>query len=263
MYTIVYCNHIRFDPNKIGHRVKASHISQLDKAIMGLRSMVMAGEFTQGQRLPEVAISERLGLSRTPLRQAMDRLVNEGLLERVETGGCRMATFTIQDIADAIDLRGVVEGAAARMAAERGADPDLIARANDALAQIDLALMAKAGIDFDLYIQQNALFHTLLAQLSGSPLLIREVARVAMLPFASPSAFLSDQTAFLDFQDSLRYAQRQHRAIMEAIVNREGARAEAITREHARLVLINLNYLNAYKDLSHRLVPGMVLVSPD
>jgi len=243
--------------------VKAAHLSQLDKAIMGLRSMVMAGEFAQGQRLPEVAISERLGLSRTPLRQAMDRLVTEGLLERVETGGCRMATFTLQDIADAIDLRGVVEGAAARMAAERGANPDLLAQANDALAQIDIALTAKAGIDFDHYVQQNALFHTVLAQLSGSPLLIREVARVAMLPFASPSAFLSDQAVIPDFQDSLRYAQRQHRAIIEAIVNREGGRAEAITREHARLALINLNYLNTHKDLSRQLVPGMVLVTPD
>lgn len=243
--------------------MKPDRLSQLDKAIMGLRSMVMAGAFTQGQRLPEVALSEQLGLSRTPLRQAMDRLVTEGLLERIETGGCRMATFTLQDIANAIDLRGVVEGAAARKAAERGTDPDLMAQANDALAQIDLALTASAGIDFDHYVQQNALFHTVLAQLSGSPLLIREAARAAMLPFASPSAFLSDQAAIPDFQDSLRYAQRQHRAILEAIVNREGARAEAITREHARLALINLNHLNTQKDLSRGLIPGMVLVAPD
>jgi len=241
--------------------VKAAHLSQLDKAIMGLRSMVMAGEFAQGQRLPEVALSERLGLSRTPLRQAMDRLATEGLLERIETGGCRMATFTIQDIADAIDLRGMVEGAAARKAAERGADPDLIAEANDALAQIDIALTAQGSMNFDHYVQQNARFHTLLAQLSGSPLLVREVARVAMLPLASPSAFLSDQAIIPGFQDSLRYAQRQHRSIVEAIVNREGARAEAITREHARLALINLNYLNSQKDLPHQLVPGMVLVA--
>jgi len=241
--------------------LKREHLSQLEKAIMGLRSLVMGGEFVQGQRLSEVAVSERLGLSRTPLRQAMDRLVAEGLLERMQTGGCRIATFTIQDIADAIDLRGVVEGAAARRAAERGADLDLVAKVNDALAQIDLALTAPDGINFDQYVQQNALFHTLLARLSGSPLLIREVARVAILPFASPSAFLSDQAVIPDFQDSLRYAQRQHRAIMEAIVNREGGRAEAITREHARLALINLNYLAEQKHLSRELVPGMVLVA--
>jgi GntR family transcriptional regulator, vanillate catabolism transcriptional regulator len=237
------------------------HLSQLDKAIMGLRSLVMGGEFLQGQRLSEVAVSERLGLSRTPLRQAMDRLVAEGLLERIETGGCRIATFTIQDIADAIDLRGLIEGAAARKAAEQGGDPCLLAQAMDALSQIDQALSAEEGANFDRYLQQNERFHNVLAQLSGSALLIREVARVVMLPLASPSAFLIDQAIIPDFQDSLRYAQRQHRAIVEAIINREGARAEAITREHARLALINLKYLSAQKNMLPQLLPGMGLVA--
>ena len=61
--------------------------TQFDKALLGLRSLVMSGEFAASTRLPEVALAERLGLSRTPLRQAMDRLVAEGLLERIETGG--------------------------------------------------------------------------------------------------------------------------------------------------------------------------------
>ena len=60
--------------------------TQFDKALLGLRSLVMSGEFSGSARLPEVALSERLGLSRTPLRQAMDHLVAEGLLERIETG---------------------------------------------------------------------------------------------------------------------------------------------------------------------------------
>jgi GntR family transcriptional regulator of vanillate catabolism len=83
------------------------------------------------------------------------------------------------------------------------------------------------------------------------------------LPLASPSAFLSDQAVIPDFQDSLRYAQRQHRAILEAILNREGGRAEAITREHARLALINLHYLSSQKDPSRQLLPGMVLMASD
>jgi GntR family transcriptional regulator of vanillate catabolism len=54
---------------------------------------------------------------------------------------------------------------------------------------------------------------------------------------------LSDQEIIPDFQASLRYAQHQHRAIMDAILGREGARAEALTREHARLALTNFNNL--------------------
>lgn len=223
--------------------MKSRHLSQLDKALLGLRSLILTGEFAEGQRLSEVAVAKRLGLSRTPLRQAMDRLVAEGLLERIRTGGCRVAVFTKEDIADAIEIRSVIEGTAARMAAERGPDPKLLADAEASLDQIDVALNGPDGIDFDQYVHENARFHDLIAQLSGSTLIQREAERMALLPFASPSAFLSDQALIPDFQDSLGYAQRQHRSILDAIKKREGSRAEAVTREHARLALVNLNYL--------------------
>ncbi len=223
--------------------MKSRHLSQLDKALLGLRSLILTGEFAEGQRLSEVAVAKRLGLSRTPLRQAMDRLVAEGLLERIRTGGCRVAVFTKEDIADAIEIRSVIEGTAARMAAERGPDPKLLADAEASLDQIDAALNGPDGIDFDQYVHENARFHDLIAQLSGSTLIQREAERMALLPFASPSAFLSDQALIPDFQDSLGYAQRQHRSILDAIKKREGSRAEAVTREHARLALVNLNYL--------------------
>ena len=71
----------------------SKHLNQTEKALIGLRSMIMAGRFQTGRRLPEIAVSEQLGISRTPLRQAMDRLVAEGLLDRISTGGCRVARF--------------------------------------------------------------------------------------------------------------------------------------------------------------------------
>jgi GntR family transcriptional regulator of vanillate catabolism len=243
--------------------VKSGHLSQTDKAILGLRSLILGGEFEEGQRLSEVAVSKRLGISRTPLRQAMDRLVAEGLLERIATGGCRVATFTKKDIADAIEIRGVIEGTAARMAAERGADPLLLQQAEVILAQIDVSLKGPSGVDFDLYVQENAKFHDLIARLSGSALILRELARMTLLPLASPSAFLSEQALIPDFLESLRYAQRQHRAILEAITNREGGRAEAITREHARLALINFNFLTEHKPIPANRVPGLALVATE
>ena len=237
------------------------NLSQLDRAIFGLRSLVMNGEFEAGQRLPEVAVAKKLGTSRTPLRQAMDRLVAERLLERIETGGCRVATFTRDDIADAIEVRGVIEGTAARRAAERGVSADLLGQANDALECIDRAINASDGLNFECYVRRNAEFHALLAKFSGSALIRREIERLSLLPLASPSAFLSEQAAIPDFQDSLRYAQRQHRAILEAITNREGARAEALVREHARLALINFNYLTDVQPTLVNDVPGLALVA--
>lgn len=243
--------------------MSSTHLSQLDRALLGLRSLVLNGDVSGGERLSEVAVAEKLGTSRTPLRQAMDRLVAEGLLERIETGGCRVALFTKDDIADAIELRGVIEGTAARMAAERGVDAQLLAQANDALGQIDTALEAENGLDFDLYVQQNARFHALLARFPASPIVEREIARISLLPLASPSAFLSDQAIIPDFQASLGYAQRQHRAILDAIQAGEGMRAEALSREHARLALVNFKYLNTRQTKLTNRIPGLALVASE
>lgn len=240
---------------------ESDRITQVEKAIIGLRSLILSGEFDAGSRLPEVALAERLGISRTPLRQAMDRLSAEGLLERMSSGGCRVARFDLDDINDAIELRGVIEGTAARLAAERGAKPKLLVEAKAVLDQIDAALSRAEGLDFDGYVQLNARFHDLLSRLAGSTVIRREVERVYRLPLASPSAFLRGQEVVPDFTASLMRAQGQHRAILEAIEHREGARAEALAREHARLARKNLAYLkNADPRLATR-VPGLSLVT--
>jgi len=204
----------------------SGRISQFDKALMGLRAQVLNGEFTANSRLPEVALSERLGISRTPLRQAMAQLVEEGLLERINTGGCRVVSFTMNDIIDAIEIRGVIEGTAARLAAERGAVPELVEECREVLCALDDAVSVPSGIDFDSYVRFNARFHQLIGAMAGSSILAREVERASRLPLASPSAFLQGQELVPDFQASLRLAQSQHRTIFEAIENREGARAE-------------------------------------
>ncbi len=239
----------------------ANRFSQFEKGLMALRSLIMNGELEPGSRLAEVALAERLEISRTPLRQAMDHLVGEGLLERIETGGCRIASFTIEDITDAIELRGVIEGTAARVAAERGADPAMLAEADRVLDEIDTALSERDGIDFDSYVHRNADFHELLAKLSGSTVIRREVERISNLPLASPSSFLQEQAVIPDFQTSLIRAQGQHRGILEAIRGREGARAEALAREHARLALENLKYLTKDKPALATRIPGLALVS--
>ena len=118
-------------------------------------------------------------------------------------------------------------------------------------------------MEFDQYVVENARFHALLARFPNSLIVEREIERMSLLPLASPSAFLSDQAMIPDFQDSLRHAQRQHRAIIEAITAREGARAEAMTREHARLALVNFNHLNETRLTLAHSVPGLALVASE
>ncbi len=105
-----------------------SGASQAVKAQLRLREMILAGELPAGARIAELAIVERLGVSRTPIRAALMRLEQEGLLESLPNGGYAVRTFSERDVSDAIELRGTVEGLAARLAAERGAPPGFGAR---------------------------------------------------------------------------------------------------------------------------------------
>ncbi len=235
--------------------------TQFAKALMELRWLILNGEFAIDSRLPETALAERLGISRTPLRQAMDRLVEEGLLERQKTGGCKVASFSMDDIYDAIELRGVLEGTAARLAAERGADPALAGECRQVIEGLDEAVFGGDQIDFPRYVRLNARFHDIVGSLSASRLVKREVEKASRLPLASPSAFLQGQELVPDFRESLKKAQLQHREIFEAIISREGARAEALAREHARLARQNLNYVMSDKSGLAERVPGLALVS--
>ena len=100
-------------------KTTASEVSQTGRTLLNLRGMLLRGDFQPGERISELPLVARLGVSRTPIRLALDRLAHEGLLEASPTGGFVVRAFTIEDVWDAIETRGVLEGAAARLAAER------------------------------------------------------------------------------------------------------------------------------------------------
>lgn len=211
------------------------------RAVFDLRNKILSGELAAGVRLREVALAEELNISRTPVRDAMSRLAEEGLLERAKTGGFVIRRFGLADIADSIELRGVLEGTAARMAAERGVTKDNLVVIHKLLIQLD-ECFSDQGLTVDLgrYSELNADFHNELGKLSGSDVMQRELARVRQLPFASPSAFLGDKNNRNTFSLSLFAANVQHKDLVHAIESREGSRAESIAREHAREARKNL-----------------------
>lgn len=237
-------------------------LSQTLKALMGLRDMVLSGALPAGERLYEVAISQQIGISRTPVREALGRLEQEGLLERVSSGGFTVRTFSFDDVVDAIELRGVLEGTAARLAAERGANAKDLHGMHQTLEALDRVVQAGAvSLDFNSYTDLNGKFHASLAALAGSDILVRELERSARLPFASPSAFLEAQSGMLEIRQTLLGAQEQHRDILDAIELREGVRAEHIAREHARLARKNLEYVMNHDRSLMKKVPGLSLVA--
>ncbi len=216
--------------------------SQTARAQLGLRALILDGELAPGQRIAELQLVERLGVSRTPVRSALLKLADEGLLEALPNGGHAVKAFSEDDIHDAIEVRGTLEGLAARLAAERGAPPALLTEARRLLAGID-ALLAAPTLDaeaFGGYVAANGRFHELLAAMAASPTLQRQLDRAKQLPFASPNAFVMARADGAAARDMLVVAQQQHRALLEAIARREGARAEALAREHARIARQNL-----------------------
>lgn len=234
--------------------------SQLVKAQQGLRELILTGRLPAGSRIAELALVELLGVSRTPIRAALMRLEQEGLLQALPSGGYAVRTFSEREVADAIELRGTLEGLAARLAAERGVSPTQLSLARACLDQIDALLQPSALSEtmFADYVRLNAQFHRLLAEMPASDVLAREIERASSWPFASPSGFVGVQPDQRPARDMLLVAQHQHRQVLDAIERREAGRAEALMREHSRLARHNM--LRALREPGRLDLPGLQLI---
>jgi GntR family transcriptional regulator, vanillate catabolism transcriptional regulator len=242
----------------------AQPLPQTLRAALRLRELILEGELEAGDRVSEVPLAARLAVSRTPLRLALAQLAHEGLLEPSPAGGFVVASFTREEVIDAIDLRGVLEGTAARLAAERLESPDELEAMHGCVAQLDgLVRPDRPAIDaFERYVHLNERFHSLLIGLAKSRTLEAAYARVLALPFASPSAFVLLQAELPESHRILYVAQVQHRGLLEAIEQGEGSRAEALAREHARVARRNLDLVLDSQRALERL-PGATLIRID
>lgn len=231
------------------------------RAVLRLRELVLDGELGHGERVSELPLAARLGVSRTPLRLALAQLEHEGLLATLPTGGYVIRSFTLADVGDAIEVRGALEGTAARMAAERLGKPRDREAMYGCVGQLDAVLRTDAlGIaEFDRYVELNERFHALLVDLAQSDVLRDSIGHACAKPFASPSAFVQVQAVLPESHQILREAQRQHHEILDAIEAGDGGRAESVARRHAQLARGNLDVALAGHDaLDH--VPGGALI---
>ena len=228
------------------------------KATLGLRELIFAGELAPEQRVPEIGLAEQLGVSRTPLRLALATLAHEGLLRALPGGGFVVCSFSLSDVADAIELRGVLEGTAARFAAERLVGEPELADLVAVTEQLDAVVDTRSPV-LERFVELNDEYHRALVDLAKSDAITRAIANVVALPFASPGALLASQAALTREQEVLVVAQHQHRAMIEAVRAGHGARAEEIAREHARLAMLNLELVLASEPALDRL-PGAPLL---
>jgi GntR family transcriptional regulator of vanillate catabolism len=211
--------------------------SQIDFAIQELRRRILSGEAAAGERMLELELAATLAISRTPIRLALGELEKEGLLERLPTRGFRVRQFTVDQIADAVDVRGVLEGMAARQAAERGL-PEAALAALKSCVEEGRALLLQARddrhlIDASRWVPMNARFHGTLVQAANNSALAGALTHVSKTPMAGAGALsLNGALPRLEYS-FIERAQADHEDVLAALTRGESARAEALMREHA------------------------------
>ncbi|WP_122551858.1 GntR family transcriptional regulator [Pseudomonas viridiflava] len=207
--------------------------------LVSLRKMIASGELAAGERLMEVPTAERFGVSRMPVRMAFRTLEQEGLLVPFGGRGFQVRSISPHEIAGAVEVRGVLEGLAARQMAEIGVSQEARDELESCLVQGD-ALFAKGFVtedDLEVYHDLNMRLHRVIVEGSGNPAIADALARNDHLPFASVTALAVDRNDLVREFRRFNFAHMQHHAVVDALLNGQSARAEAIMREHASATL--------------------------
>jgi DNA-binding GntR family transcriptional regulator len=195
--------------------------SVVDQVHADLLERIVAGELPAGSRLRQQALAAELGVSRTPLREALARLVSEGLVELVPNRGATVARRDFADMEQAWRARLVLEPGAARLAAQRR-DTQEVERMREAVRR-----QREVAHDVTASFAVNREFHIALVAASGNPHLLRFaellwLSRIGVPIFARQARHSSQVSLWA----------HDHEAITDAVAEGSAARAERLTRAH-------------------------------
>ncbi len=187
-----------------------------------IRDAILHLAFEPGQQLQEVALAKWLGISRTPVREALRRLQTEGLVESAGARGLVVAQVSIEDVENAYLVIEVLEGLSSRLAAQRLTDEGerklrrLMAQLQDAASTADL----------ERWAQVDAEFHDVIRSIAANP----KLSQVASLAFAVVERVRNIYLREGNEPDMLATATADHCALGESILARDGRRAEELAR---------------------------------
>lgn len=186
-----------------------------------IREAIMDGRLEPGRRLKEEELARELGISRTPVREALLILQTEGLLEASPNRGATVRTYDVKDLGDLYMLRAALEGVAARLAAERVTTRDIhrLTRSCDRFDQV-----AESGSLKDL-VRENLVFHDAILEIAGNERIAQLVRGVTELPLVYKS--------YLWYSPSQKVVSAHyHRQIVNALAARDPERAESVMKQH-------------------------------
>lgn len=225
-----------------------------------LREMILQGIFGEGHHMQEVPLSEMMGVSRTPIREALVVLDHEGLLQYRRNRGYLVRRFTMEEILNAYVVRESLEGLAARLLAEIGladsVETELAAALDDGDRILAAGFLSEEGRR--PWGVMNARFHRTIVLATGNTALIDAVERVTMIPFASAEVVHWFDKNDVAGYERLKLVHQQHHDILEAFRSGHAYRAEAKMRDHIynTAAFIKENYKRKTVDVSARKVSG-------
>lgn len=216
--------------NRSPHR--DPYASTVDTAYNEIRRLILYKELRSGQKLSEIGLSDQLGVSRTPVREALRRLANDGYILLVPKSGAWVASPTRQEVEDAYAVRRKLEGWAAGMAVHN-VTPLFLARLEDKILEEEDIFVQR---DIEAYLDVNTAFHMIIAEASGNTALTDCIEAILAKTFIY-SVFLERY-----FDLTTNPSLDEHRRLLDAFSARDEERCVRLAEEHVTRSLESLRF---------------------
>ena len=205
------------------------HQTLREQIVSSLRDSIIKGELNPGQKPTEPELAEKLGISRTPIREAFRQLESEGFLTVIPRRGAVVSRITKKEIGDFYDLKSLLEGYSARIAAEKITEKGI-----EKLRKINEQLVVLAEKDdVDAFFSKNDEFHNTFISYCGNEKLLEFHKHLVQ-------RFMRFRLGALSVPGRLQLSVKQHRNIIKALAENDGPLAETLVLEHALLSGVEL-----------------------
>ena len=202
----------------------------VDTVYESLKRMILFKELVSGQKLSEIGLSEQLGVSRTPVREALRRLSNEGFVLIVPKSGAWVASPTRREVEDAYAVRARLESWAASMAVHN-VTPLFLARLEEKIGEEDKIFQKR---DLEGYLEVNRGFHMIIAEASKNSVLMEYISDILSKTFI----YMVFMERYFDFEHNPSLD--EHREILAAFAARDEARCVELSERHVCSALTEL-----------------------
>ncbi|MCL0032923.1 GntR family transcriptional regulator [Peptococcaceae bacterium] len=202
--------------------IRLDNYKPLREAVFeAVRDAIISGKFKPGERLMEVQLAEEMGVSRTPVREAIRKLELEGFVKIMPHKGAYVAKISIKDIIDVFEVRAVLEALAARLAAKQITEDELKQLKRAAMSIVDLA----DGHDIEEAVKVDTEFHDIIYKASRNEKLVQFITHLKeqMKRFRATSLALLGRT---------KMALEEHEKIVQALWDRNEELAAELSRKH-------------------------------